>query len=189
MKKNDIEKEFLTEIDTEVRTRSRKRKQSINSKRKGNHFEYTVYKMLNEKWGEDLFQRSMGSGNVYGGGNRSKSNGVDQFVKEFFTGDVVPRKDFGFRFSIECKSYADTGIFWELFNDASNLHGFMSQAEGDAKSIGKTPMLITKYNNHKPIVYLKEKAPIKYFFEHNGWYCYDFEELLTVPNEFFILKK
>ena len=70
----------------------------------------------------------------------------------------------------------------------------MKQAEHDAESVGKQPMLIVKYNFHNRIVYLKKNyvdsldcsnLETYAFFEHNGWYCFWLEDLLKETDGFF----
>ena len=103
-------------------------------------------------------------------------------------------KDSDLKFTIEHKAYAEAS-FWDLFNESSDLHDWMKQAQHDADSVGKQPMLIVKYNNKKRIVYLKKdyidslegesNIDVETIFSHNGWNCYWLEDVLKETDSFF----
>lgn len=190
-----LEDEFLTEVETTIKTQKAKRKKGINSKKKGNNNENECKKILNERFdGVAIFQRTPNSGAFVGGQNFYRKEQLNEEQNILFVGDLYcNRKDL--KFTIEHKAYAEAS-FWDLFNESSDLHSWMKQAEHDAESVGKQPMLIVKYNNKKRIVYVKKEFMDEYqkhwgfgldpVFTHNGWECYWFEDLLKeAANNFF----
>ena len=150
-----FEDEFLTEVETTIKTQKAKRKKGINSKKKGNNNENECKKILNERFdGVAIFQRTPNSGAFVGGQNFYRKEQLNEEQNLLFVGDLYcNRKDL--KFTIEHKAYAEAS-FWDLFNEASDLHSWMKQAQHDADSVGKSPMLIVKYNNKKRIVYVKK---------------------------------
>lgn len=180
-----IEEEFLTDVETKVKTKSTKRKKSINSKKKGNHGELECVHILNDRFKEFTFARSVQSGAYTGGMNRARASTLTEEQMLVFSGDIrVPKE---FNFTIEHKFYAEAS-FWDLFNDGSDLHAWMEQAQSDADAVGKQPMLVVKYNNKKRIVFIHQK-PFEEVFSHRGWNCYWFEDLLKMNDDFFFTFK
>jgi len=191
---NDFEDEFLTEVETTIKTQKTKRKKGINSKKKGNNNENECKKILNERFeGVAIFQRTPNSGAFVGGQNFYRKEQLNEEQNLLFVGDLYcNRKDL--KFTIEHKAYAEAS-FWDLFNEASDLHSWMKQAEHDAESVGKSPMLIVKYNFHERIVFLKKDFVDEYekhwgfgldpIFIHNGWNCYLLKDLLKETDNFF----
>lgn len=183
--KKDIEKEFLTAVDTSVRTHSKKMKNHINQKKKGNSGELELVHILNNRFGNDYFMRSPMSGAYVGATNRTRAGNMNAELASIFTGDVVPKSVAkNFKFSIEHKFYKEAS-FWDLFNEESDPHHWFEQASSDAASIGKLPMLIVKYNNHNRIVYIKNDCPLEPIFTHRGWKCYNLQDLLSLDNSYF----
>lgn len=188
---NNLEDEFLTEIETTIKTQKTKRKKGIQSKKKGNRGELELVHILNERFEGHTFARSVQSGAYIGQSNAYRANSMTEEQKLVFAGDI--RVPINFKFTIEHKAYAEAS-FWDLFNESSDLHSWMKQAEHDAESVGKQPMLIVKYNFHNRIVYLKKNyvdsldcsnLETYAFFEHNGWYCFWLEDLLKETDDFF----
>jgi hypothetical protein len=191
---SEFEDEFLTEVETTIKTQKAKRKKGINSKKKGNNNENECKKILNERFdGVAIFQRTPNSGAFVGGQNFYRKEQLNEEQNLLFVGDLYcNRKDL--KFTIEHKAYAEAS-FWDLFNESSDLHSWMKQAEHDAESVGKQPMLIVKYNNKKRIVYLKKdyidslegvsNIDLETVFSHNGWNCYWLEDLLKETDSFF----
>lgn len=191
---SDFEDEFLSEVETTIKTQKKKRKKGINSKKKGNNNENECKKILNERFeGVAIFQRTPNSGAFVGGQNFYRKEQLNEEQNLLFVGDLYcNRKDL--KFTIEHKAYAEAS-FWDLFNESSDLHAWMQQAEHDAESVGKQPMLIVKYNNKKRIVYLKKdyidslegvsNIDLETVFSHNGWNCYWLEDLLKETDSFF----
>ena len=189
---NNLEDEFLSEVETTIKTQKTKRKKGINSKRKGNSAENEVRKILDERFSFTNFHRSPSSGAFVGGSNFYRKEELNKSQNLVFVGDVYCSRE-DFKFTIEHKAYAEAS-FWDLFNESSDLHSWMKQAEHDAESVGKQPMLIVKYNNKKRIVYLKKdyvdsldcsNLETYAIFSHNGWYCFWLEDLLKETDSFF----
>lgn len=191
---NNLEEEFLAEVETTIKTQKTKRKKGINSKRKGNSAENEVRKILDERFSFTNFHRSPSSGAFVGGSNFYRKEELNKSQNLVFVGDVYCSRE-DFKFTIEHKAYAEAS-FWDLFNESSDLHSWMKQAEHDAESVGKQPMLIVKYNFHERIIYVKKEFMEDYqkhwgfgldpIFTHNGWECYWFKEFLNeLPNNFF----
>lgn len=179
---NDLEREFLSD-EINVKTHPKKRK-SINSKQKGNSFERTIAKLLTERFGRE-FRRTVSSGAYTGGMNVKNADSLTESQLLIFVSDIRTPEDF--KFSIECKSYKEIG-FYDLFSKSSNLYSWYEQSETDSKLLKRSPLLIVKTNNHKPIVFVKlEVAPktIKPVFIHEGRCCYWLEDLLTLPDSYF----
>ena len=139
----------------------------------------------------------MMSGAYVGGQNRFKRNYLNEAQKEMMTSDIFCNNP-KFKFSIEHKAYnKDKAVIWEMFNEKSSLHSWMEQADTDAKSIDKEPLLIVKYDGHKRIVIVNFDYIHKYYF-HNGKKqkilpvfthkykcCFWLEDLLKLDNNFF----
>lgn len=179
MKKNDIEKEFLaTEV---IEKTNPQKKKKINSKQKGSNAEREASKIFTSRFPDHPFSRTFFSGAYTGGSNFGRADNMTDEQKLMVCGDI--HSDLSFKFSIEHKFYAEAS-FWDLFNDSSDLHSWMEQAQHDADFIGKSPMLVVKYNNKKRIVYIHEK-PSEPIFSHNGWNCYWLEDLFKQPDSFF----
>ena len=154
----------------------------VQAKKKGNRGELECSKLLNEKFGEKIFTRTQASGGYIGGGNRKNSSYLTEEQQLAFVSDLVC--PIWFRFVIEHKSYADKAVLWDFFNESSDVNKWFKQVENDASFVKKQPLLIVKYNQHKRICWIKEKLDF-YIFEYKGWYCYNFSDLLNLPNEFF----
>lgn len=188
---NNLEDEFLSEVETTIKTQKTKRKKGIQSKKKGNRGELELVHILNERFEGHTFARSVQSGAYIGQSNAYRANSMTEEQKLVFAGDI--RVPINFKFTIEHKAYAEAS-FWDLFNESSDLHSWMKQAEHDAESVGKQPMLVIKYNFHERIVYLKKNyvdsldcsnLETYAFFSHNGWYCFWLEDLLKETDSFF----
>ena len=148
---------------------------AINSKQKGKSWERALCKILKERFPGRDFSRVPTSGAFFGKTNKEKRSLAEDNVKEVLSGDIICPSDF--RFSIECKSYANIS-FWDLFNESSDLHSWMKQCSEDAAFVNKDPLLVVKINNHKPFVAIKLEYD-GYVFEHRGFFFYNLEDLLT----------
>lgn len=185
--KNKLEEEFLSEVETTIKTHKTSRKK-INCKKKGNAGELQLVHILNERFPSYTFARTVQSGAYIGKSNVTRAESLTEDQILIFAGDIrVPKN---LRFTIEHKAYAEAS-FWDLFNESSDLHSWMQQAQHDAETVGKQPMLIVKYNNKKRIVYLKKDyvdslgSKSNIVFSHNGWNCYWLEDVLKEPDSFF----
>lgn len=182
-KVNDLEKEFLSTI-IETKTKST-RKKSINAKKKGNNGELELVHILNERFGDRTFARSVSSGAYTGGMNRSRADSLTEEQALVFSGDIrVPKN---FKFTIEHKSYANFD-FWWLFGEKSTLFSWYAQSESDAEAVNKKPLLVVKINNHKRICFVNlEDIPkgANIIFAHNGKGCFNLEDFLNLKDEYF----
>ena len=154
---------------------------SINSKQKGNSWERSVCKILKERFSGRDFSRVPTSGAFFGKTNKEKRSLAEDNVKEVLSGDIICPSDF--RFSVECKSYADIS-FWDLFNESSDLHSWIKQCKEDAEFVNKVPLLIVKINNHKPFVgtsFPLENA----VFNHRGFGFCSLEDFLKLGDDVF----
>ena len=185
----NIEEEFLSEVETKIKTKPKARKKSINSKRKGSAAELELAHILNERFQGYTFARSVQSGAYTGGFNQSRAEALTEEQRLVFSGDIrVPKN---FKFTIEHKAYAEFD-FWWLFNLKSELYNWYEQSATDARNVGKIPMLVVKINNHKRIAFIPtdvlpepgDGVPMPIFF-HNGRACYWFDDLLKLPDEYF----
>lgn len=186
---SEFEDEFLTEVETTIKTQKTKRKKGIQSKKKGNRGELELSHILNERFEGYTFARSVQSGAYIGQSNAYRANSMTEEQKLVFAGDI--RVPINFKFTIEHKAYAEAS-FWDLFNESSDLHSWMKQAEHDAESVGKQPMLIVKYNFHERIVFLADlnsdfpiPSVFTTVFNNKKWSCFYLKELLKMPNSFF----
>lgn len=154
---------------------------SINSKQKGNSWERALCKILKERFLGKDFSRVPTSGAFFGKSNKEKRSLAEDNVKEVLSGDIICPSNF--RFSIECKSYANIS-FWDLFNESSDLHSWIKQCSEDAAFVNKDPLLVVKINNHKPFAVIKLGCD-GYIFEHRGFFFYNLDDLLKFDDSFF----
>lgn len=124
-------------------------------KAKGSGFEGQIAKKLSSALSPLSFIRTQGSGARVGGKNFEtigKLFGEDAL--KLFVGDVVPTNErdnaLTFRFSVETKFYKTPDGFTGLVAGTANVFKWMDESIEDAKKIGKTPLLIFKWN-HTPI--------------------------------------
>lgn len=182
--KKSIEEEFLTEIEDGIKKRKSSKKR-INSKRKGSGAELELSHMLNDRFKGHIFARSVASGAYTGGMNAGRAQALTNDQKLCFAGDI--RVPVDFKFSIEHKFY-EKMEFWDLFNASSDLHSWMGQAQHDADSVNRSPMLVCKFNNKKRIVFIHEK-PIEPVFATMKWNCYWLDDLFKLDDSFFFNSK
>jgi Holliday junction resolvase len=110
-------------------------KKRINSKRKGNMAERELARILSERFGVPFARVGVSSG------ARVKNTKLPDSAVEVMTGDLItPAR---FRFSVECKS---VNAHVDFLAPSALLDKFLTQAEADAKSIQKVPMLCWKRN-------------------------------------------
>ena len=154
---------------------------SLNSKKKGNRGELALCKILKTRFPGQDFMRVPSSGAIMGKSNKIKNESAEMGTKEVLSGDLIcPSK---FKFSVESKFYSDIS-FWDIFNESSDLHNWMSQVSEDSAFVNKLPFLIVKINNH-PHFAATTIAVDGYIFEHQGFYFYTLENLLTNDDSFF----
>lgn len=153
----------------------------INSKQKGNRNELECVKILTSRFGKG-FARVPSSGAWAGGANRSKREDMSLEQRITLVSDIMSPPNFNF--TIEHKAYKEAN-FWELFNEGSNLKNWFKQCSEDAEFVGKSPMLVVKYNGKQRIAFVRETLE-DYVFETNSWYCLMFDDLLKLPDNFFM---
>lgn len=142
-------------------------------KAKGSGFEGQIAKKLSGALAPLSFIRTQGSGARVGGKNFEtigKLFGEDAL--KLFVGDVVPtnERDTGltFRFSVETKFYKTPDGFTGLVSGTANIFKWMDESVEDARKIGKTPLLIFKWN-HTPI-YVAMRASDQGLEDDNAYF-------------------
>jgi len=161
----------------------------MNSKNKGNTFERKIANLLSKTFEHVLnedkgFRRNSDSGSYFGGSNsqRTTTHNLDYAV----FGDIICPKNF--RYTVECKHYKSSPSFQSILNgDVTQWNKWIKQSELDAKSSGKSPFIIVKYNNVSDFVMMKEKQSIQESFTYNNFFIYKLDEVLKLdPSVFFI---
>lgn len=156
----------------------------INSKQKGNRGERELVDILNSRFNCKAFKRCPSSGAYVGGSNRQLNEGLSEEAKITLASDIICPKDFSF--VIEHKNYQKIE-FWDLFNEKSELKSWMLQVEGDAKFVGKKPLLVVKTNYHERICFVKDNFD-GFIFQYKDWYCGWLTDILKKENAFFGVK-
>lgn len=128
----------------------------LNSKAKGGAFEARVAKMLSAALPLN-FIKSPGSGARVGGQNfATVGKMMGEEALKLFTADVVPVNESQvgkrFKFSIECKCYANQDTFAQLMAGGANLFKWFDESVVDSAKVGRLPMLIFKWNATKIFV-------------------------------------
>ncbi len=157
----------------------------INSKQKGNRVELEIVKILEKRFGEGKFRRTPQSGSLVGGINKKKSENLDISQIDTLSSDIICPPTF--RFVIEVKGRKEAS-FWDLFNESAELKQWLEQVETDASFVKKESMLIIKYNRKPLIVYTRTciNKICKFTVMPTFWYCHLLEDLLKLPDSFWI---
>jgi hypothetical protein len=156
-------------------------KKKINSKQKGSRAELELSKILTGRFGLPFARVGVTSG------ARPKQVKLDEQAAETFTGDLITPA--GFRFSIESKS---VNVNVDLLDQCALLDKFLEQAQNDADSIGKLPMLCWKRNRKGWIAvvpaqafrFIGEGLPT-YYIHYRDWLVCPLDTLLTVQSPCF----
>jgi Holliday junction resolvase len=155
-------------------------KKRINSKRKGNSAELELSKILTKRFGMPFARVGVSSG------ARPKQVKLDAQATATFTGDLIVPS--GFKFSIECKS-ANVNV--DLLDKSALLDKFLEQAQNDAASIGKLPLLCWKRHRKGWIVAIPVRAfqyyrycP-PYFAGYRDWILCRLDALLEIDRNDF----
>ena len=126
------------------------KKKRVDSKNKGNGFENKIAKELTNCLEPLTFIRTPGSGARVGGVNFGKFGKLFSGVMDVFTGDVIctNEKDNNvcFRFNLELKFYKECDNFNSLFSGSAHVYAWLEESRIDAAKVGKTPLLIFKFN-------------------------------------------
>ncbi len=154
----------------------------INSKNKGSSNERELAKILNERFGEGLFRRNAYSGSLSGGQNRQYNMNLTETQKQSFSADIISPDEF--LFTIEHKAYKNPFTVFDLVNKSSDILSFFKQVSEDAEYANRKPLLVIKYNRKERIAFIKEKPIENYILKTKGWYCYWFDDLLKLENNF-----
>ncbi|QPX63122.1 putative holliday junction resolvase [Campylobacter phage F336] len=147
------------------------------SKSKGNTFERTVAKMLSDNYADvfnvaQSFQRNISSGSVFGGSNSYRGMNVLN-EHTFYAGDIICPSEF--KYTIECKHYATAPSFNSLIiQECAQWDKWILQVEADCEISNKLPMLVVKYDNIKPFVFIKHNFG-GFIFKYKDYYVYNFE--------------
>jgi hypothetical protein len=156
----------------------------VNGKQKGNFWERRVSNILSERFEPYLgiksgFRRSVDSGSFFGGTNkrRTQTHSLDFAV----FGDIICPNNF--LYSIECKSYKTPPSFKSVINhNVSQWDTWLKQAEQDAISANKEMVLIVKYNNVDPIVFLHNEIPNVAHNLYQQYHIHLLSDWLTMPD-------
>lgn len=146
----------------------KKKKQSVNSKKKGNRNEVNVAHLFTA-WTGHEFKRTPQSG------------GIGWLDKRLVCGDIVnTNPDFKFVFSVEAKHYKTIG-YTDMngrlrLRSNSRIYGFMKQAAEAAEAAGKYPICIARENGMPKDEYMVflpvnagQAAKLHAMFKHVIW--------------------
>lgn len=161
---------------------------AINSKAKGNTFERKISNKLSERFRdhtglETAFRRNIDSGSFFGGRNQVRAQTHDLDKATF--GDIVTPVDFNF--TVECKHYKTPPTFASIMKQKnSQLDEWLDQAEQDAASSGKKPVVIMKFNNVDEMAVVKELfGDLKAVINYRGYYICSLEDYLAQTDDHF----
>lgn len=156
----------------------------VNGKNKGNTFERKIANALSDRFKEYLkidkgFRRNSDSGSYFGGANviRTQQHDLDNAC----FGDIMCPKNF--IYSIECKHYKTAPSFQSIVNkEVTQWDTWIKQAEQDADSSKKLPLLIIKYNNVPEFVLVKNKLVVDEILKYKDYYSYTLSTLISHPD-------
>jgi len=154
-----------------------KRKTRVNGKAKGNRYENSVAKILNETFETTDFCRSPGSGAF------ATTHALPEHIKVY--GDLITPQNF--RFVIECKNGYKVNLD-DVLNRKSKLWEFIEQAKRDGKKAGKDWMLIYKKDRRKAIAITNVNVPgIDKAKLPGNCFLYQFDELIKLSKDIFFV--
>ena len=155
----------------------------INSCAKGKNNERELKTLLNKRFPNNEFKRTIQSGAYLGKSNYGRSSSLTEEQQTVFLGDVFAN---GFKFIIEHKAYKTPFNIFDFFNESSNINKWIEQVLLDSSRANKKPMLIVKFNMKQRIVFLNEPVVgLSPNFIYNNWGCYWLSEVLTKEDDFF----
>jgi len=142
----------------------KEKKKRINSKKKGNHFEGHVAKLLSTHLAPMKFRRSQSSGAILGGENSRFMESYSYDAKALFIGDVVPTneadvfrdEEWRIKFTLECKFYRDPDNIEHLLK-GTRIFDWYDKARTDAAKLNKQPLLIFKFNHTSMMCGIEDK--------------------------------
>ena len=118
-----------------------KKKKRINSRTKGNTFERSIAKILNDRFNTTEFSRTPGSGAF------ATTHQLPDHLKIY--GDLIT--PINFKYCIECKKGYNKENLYSLYNYSSDFWKFIDQCQRDSDKCGKLPMVIFK-QDRQPIL-------------------------------------
>lgn len=117
------------------------------SKAKGNSLERDVCNQLNEAFSCKEFTRTPSSGAIMGLSNAKKKDGLNLHTKQTLGADLICPD--WFKFSVECKNYADEPNYSKIIKEDDNtLNRWLGEALFDATTLQLSPLLVFK-TTHK----------------------------------------
>ena len=148
-------------MTTEKEVKTKRKMKPGGGKAKGNSFESHVAKTLSTALAPLCFRRAPGSGAVVGGKNFEKFGAMfGEEAMALFSADVVPLNEKEvkkkFKFSIECKSYANADSFTSLASSTANIFKWFEESAIDSQKTNKEPILICKWNRTPTYVILEK---------------------------------
>ena len=150
------------------------KKKRINSRTKGNSFERSICKLLNERFNTTEFSRSPGSGAF------ATTHSLPEHLKIY--GDLITPE--GFKFCIECKKGYNHLNLYSLYNYSSEFWKFIEQCEKDSKKCKRIPLVIFKQDRQPTLAIIPDTVEVlsdaKYIEIRNRkhYRMYLFEELI-----------
>ena len=150
------------------------KKKRINSRTKGNSFERSICKLLNERFNTTEFSRSPGSGAF------ATTHSLPEHLKIY--GDLITPE--GFKFCIECKKGYNHLTLYSLYNYSSEFWKFIEQCEKDSKKCKRIPLVIFKQDRQPTLAIIPDTVEVlsdaKYIEIRNRkhYRMYLFEELI-----------
>lgn len=165
------------------------------SKDKGSGYERKIASMLSKRFlhiynSEKSFITNSGSGARFGGKNASKLAVTSE--RHHLVGDITP-PDNKFKFVIECKHYKSPVTFMSVVKGSlGQWDKWINQVDTDAKSSGKQPMLVVRYNLVPDIVILMDHVisseDLVSIINYKNRKVYLLSDVLKLEDEFFIRK-
>jgi len=151
-----------------------KKKRRGNSRTKGNTFERSICKLLNDRFKTTEFSRSPGSGAF------ATTHSLPEHLKIY--GDLITPENF--KFCIECKKGYNHLNLYSLYNYSSEFWKFIEQCEKDSKKCKRIPLVIFKQDRQPTLAIIPDTVDvlddIKYIEIRNRkpYRMYLFEELI-----------
>lgn len=178
---NEAVDDFFTDDLLTEKKKAKKRK--ADGKRKGNRIELSLSKVLNQRFGGG-FSRSVGSGNRWG-----QVSSLPKHAQEVFSGDlIVPQ---GFKWAVESKGgYQDIDLNSVFVGGSAELDRFLDQVTKDGERCVRKPMLCWKRDRKPWLAFVPTKEleghSFKYRLEYQEWSAVALDELLKLPDSFFL---
>lgn len=157
------------------------------SKTKGSTFERWVAEQLNDLYQTTEFCRVPGSGSFMGRSNFQKKEGLKDAARETLTSDIMTPSNF--KFTVECKHYADAPKYHHLLDGpSSELDVWLSEVELDASNLKKMPMLIFKTTRKGAYVAIPRSSCtnlnlIEYYSVYRNYIIMSFENFKKIEQE------